>query len=431
MHNFQFSLFYDYHAIQQSSGFYRKYDALFSVLDLSGFTDINTQIGRTGYSRHAILRALIVKHLEEIQSIPRLIEFLDSHPMLTEMCGFTMGCLPDESQFYRFLKEVPNGRIQAIHTRMNTILINRGIATLDTFVIDSKPVKAATRENNHKNPNRNTRNKNKKPLRNPQATLHYYSYQKKTDGSKTFEFFWGYRTHVITSIEGIPLVETTLPNNRTDARVAKTLIKKLKRLYTFKRGAFFIADSAYDERDIYEFIIDHLKCKAFIPLNPRNTQKPKSLGTHGSPICDAGLEMAFEGAWHEGKRHRVKFRCPIKTERKHTLFVPKRCPVNHHRFTEGAGYGCTKYIDVTDDARSRAPRNSTLFKHTYKKRIVVEQYFSRLGKREAEQTTHYKLRSVKNQMTIAHLSQTLIALAAVLLQRTEKIRCYRTFAHAS
>ena len=353
MQNFQFSLFYDYNAIILSSDFYRKYDALFSVLDLSGFPDINTEVGRTGYSRHAILRALIVKHLEEIKSIPRLIEFLDAHPMLTEMCGFTMGCLPDESQFYRFIKEVPNGRIQEIQVRINKILIGKGIATLDTFIIDSKPVKAATRENNHKNPNRNTTDKHKKPRRNPQATLHYYSYQKKTDGTKTFEFFWGYRTHVITSLEGIPLVETTLPNNRTDAKVAKTLIKKLKRLYKFKRGSFFIGDSAYDERDIYDFIIDQLKCKAFIPINPRNTQEPKIFGPHCTPLCDAGLEMLVDGTWREDNRDRVKFRCPIKSKRKHPVKIPKTCPVNHPRYTEGAAYGCTKYLDVTDDARSR------------------------------------------------------------------------------
>jgi len=430
MQNFQFSLFYDYNVIKLSSDFYRKYDALFSVLNLSGFPDINADVGRTGYSRHAILRALIVKHLEEIKSIPRLIEFLDAHPMLTEMCGFTMGCLPDESQFYRFLKEVPNGMIQEIHIRINKILINKGIVTIDTFIIDSKPVKAATRENNYKNPNRNTTNKNKKPRHNPQATLHYYSYLKKSDGTKTFEFFWGYRTHVITSIEGIPLVEITLPNNRTDAKVAKTLIKKLKRLYKFKRGAFFIADSAYDERDIYDLIIERLKCKAFIPINQRNTQEPKIFGPHGTPLCDAGLEMVFDGAWHEGNRDRIKFRCPIKTKSKHTVETSETCPVNHQRFIEGAAYGCTKYLDVTDDARNRVPRNSTLFKETFNKRIIVEQYFSRLGEREVEQTTHYKLRSVKNQMTIAHLSQSLIAPAAVQLQRPKKIRCYRTFAQA-
>jgi len=94
-------------------------------------------------------------------------------------------------------------------------------------------------------------------------------------------------------------------------------------------------------------------------------------------------------------------------------------------------HGCTKYLDVTDDARSQVPRNSTFFKETYKQRIVVEQHFSRLGEREVEQTTHYKLLVVKNQMTIAYLSMSLIALAAAQLQCPEKIRCYRTFAQVS
>ncbi len=413
-----------------SSNFYRKYNALFSALDLTGFHDKNTDVGRTGYSRHAILRALIIKHLEEIKSIPRLIEFLDAHPVLTEMCGFTMGALPDESQFYRFFKETPNELIQKIHQKINKILIEKKIVTLDIFAIDSKPVKAATKENNHKNPNRNTTNKNKKPQRNPQAALSYYSYQKKKDGTKTFEFFWGYRTHVITSIQGIPLVEVTLSKNKTDAEVAKRFIKKLKRIYNFKKDSIFIADSAYDVRELYELIVNQIKCQAFIPLNPRNTQEPKTFGPHGAPICNAGLEMSFSGAWREGKRDRIKFRCSIKTDRKLAKKYKKGCPVKNTRFFSGAAYGCTKYLDVTDDARNRVTRNSTFFKETYKKRIVVEQYFSRLGEREVEQTTHYKLRVVKNQMTIAHLSMSLIALAAVQLQYPEKIRCYRTFANA-
>ncbi len=184
------------------------------------------------------------------------------------------------------------------------------------------------------------------------------------------------------------------------------------------------------KRDIYDFIVDHLKCKAFIPINPRNTQEPKIFGPHDSPFCDAGLEMIFNGAWCEGNRDRVKFRCPIKTTQNLTVKTLEKCAVNHHRFIAGSDYGCTKYLDVKDDARNRVPRISTLFKETYKKLIVAEQYFSRLGEREVEQTTHYKLRSVKNQMTIAHLSHSLVALAAVHLQRPDKIRCYRTFAYA-
>ena len=69
------------------------------------------------------------------------------------------------------------------------------------------------------------------------------------------------------------------------------------------------------------------------------------------------------------------------------------------------------------------------YKQVFKGRHIVEQYFARLGDREVEQTTHYSLNSIKNQMTIAHLTASLIAVAAVtLLGRSDKIRCYRTFA---
>ena len=97
MKNFQYSIFYNYEALILASGFYRKYDAIFSDSDLSGLPDTNDEVGRTGYSRHAILRALLVKHLEEVKSIPRLVEYFDAHPILTEMCGFNMGYLPDIS----------------------------------------------------------------------------------------------------------------------------------------------------------------------------------------------------------------------------------------------------------------------------------------------------------------------------------------------
>ena len=430
MRDFQRSLFYNYDAFLATSDFYRKYHAIFSALDLTGLPNLNTGVGRTGYPRHAFVRAYIVKHLEEIKSVPRLIEFLDAHPMLTEMCGFNMGCLPDESQFYRFLKETRNSLLQQIHHRANKTLIEGQTVTLRQLIIDSKPVLAATRENNVKNPNRNTRDKFKKPRRNPQATLGYYSYQMRNDGSKNVDFFWGYRTHVIVSAEGVPLVEATLPNDRTDAKVAETLIRKLKRLYKFKRGTIFLGDCGYDVRDLYNLIVNQMKSHAFIPINPRNAQQPKMLGPHGCPVCEAGLEMTSGGAWREGQRDRLKFRCPLKANRKLSEKYPKGCPVNHPRYCQGKAYGCTKYLDVTDDARSRVPRDSLLFKEIYKWRVVVEQYFSRLGEREVEQTTHYKLRSVKNQMTIAHLCMSLVALAAVQMQRSEKIRCYRTFARA-
>jgi hypothetical protein len=422
MHNFQLSLLYDLQEFVQKSNFHRKYYLLFMSLPMPQFQDRNFGPGRTGYSRHAMLKAFIFMHLEQIKSIPRLIEVLDSHPVLCEMCGFKFGKIPDESQFYRFIQKTTNTVFQQLHQQINQALIDQGIASLDTFILDSKPVMAATRENNFKNSSRNCQDKNKKPKRNPGATLSYYS---KGDGFNKL-FFWGYRTHVIVSSEGIPLVEKTLPNNVSDEKAAHRLIKKLKRLYRFKKNSIFIADKAYDCRELYNLIVETMKGQAFIPLNPRNTQDEKLFNSNGLPLCEAGLEMKPAGVWTEKLRTRSKFRCPIKSSPGNDSY-PELCPINNPRFTNH--YGCTTNLDITDDARSRVQRGTDHFKTIYRQRQIVEQYFSRLGDREVEQTTHYKLRTVQNQMTIAHLSLSLVAAAAgILLKQPEKIRCYRTFA---
>ena len=139
--------------------------------------------------------------------------------------------------------------------------------------------------------------------------------------------------------------------------------------------------------------------------------------------------MKSVGRWKEGKRERIKFRCPLKTGKKLAAEYNHTCPANHTSFSTGKCYGCTKYIVVTNDARAKVPRDSKEYKQTFRGRQVVEQYFARLGDREVEQTTHYSLTAIKNQMTIAHLTASLIAVAAAtLLDSSDKIRCYRTFA---
>ena len=151
------------------------------------------------------------------------------------------------------------------------------------------------------------------------------------------------------------------------------------------------------------------------------------MGPNNCPLCPAGLEMKSCGMTIEDHRTRVKFRCPIKASKKFAANYPNDCPVNDSHFD---AYGCTRYLDVTDDARSRVPRDSKRFKEKIKERQVVEQYFARLGDREAEQTTHYALKSVRNQMTVAHLSLSLVAVAAALiLKQPEKMRSFRTFAN--
>ena len=431
MQNLQTSFFYDLQELIRSSSLLRKYYLIFKALDLSALKDKNTGVGADGYSNRAILRALIVKTLEQKKSIPQLIEYLEAIPPLQELCGFDLGCLPDASKFYRFLSSTNNSVLKEIFYNNNQTLIDNDIITFEKLVIDSKPVMAATKENNLKNPNRNSRNKHKKPIRNPWATLGYYSCQVINGKKENMLFFWGYRTHVIVSKEGVCLVEKTLPNNMTDAQVAFSLLKELKRRYKFKKGSAVLADKAYDVRELYTFIVEQIKAKPFIPINPRNQKDDKTFGPHGLPVCEGGFEMKSVGTWIENNRQRLKFRCPIKASKKLAKKHGDTCPANNPRFNTGKCYGCTKYLDVTDDARSRVPRDSKEFKDTFKTRETVEQYFARLGDTEVEQTTHYKPVAIKNQMTIAHLAATAIAIAAgVLLKQPNKIRCYRTFAKA-
>ena len=432
MQHLQTSFFYDLQELIRNAPLIRKYYLIFQALDLSALQDRNYDIGATGHSRHAMLRAFIIKHLEGIKSVPLLIEYLNSIPPLLEICGFELGNLPDESQFYRFLQKTKNSTLKAIHKAANDSLIKESFASLDEFIVDSKPVLAATKENNFKNPNRNSKDKTKRPKRNPRATLSYYSCQVINGKKENMIFFWGYRTHTIITKEGICLVEKTLPNNLTDAEVAFSLIRELKRRFRFKKGAIFIGDKAYDVRELYTFIVEKMKSQPYIPINPRNQKDDKRFGPHGCPVCDAGIEMKSAGRWTEGNRERIKFRCPLKMSKKLAAKFDNACPAQHPSFDTGKCYGCTKYLDVTDDARSKVPRDSKEFKETFKHRQIIEQYFSRLGDREVEQTTHYSFTAIRNQMTIAHLSASLIAVAAaIILKQPDKIRCYRTFAWAT
>lgn len=427
----QLSLFYDTLTIINSCSFLKKYDALFQAFDLINNQPDFSDLGRKGYPRSAYIKALIYKQSERIKHISDLIRDLKSRPILSDMCGFTGGNIPSDAQFSRFLSSNPNTGLEDLFHLSGKKLVENKIATLDIIMADSKPILANTKHNNPKNPSRK-RFKKAKIKRNPKATYSYYSYSKQPFGEykKEFTFFWGYRTHVLTSKEGIPLVEITLPNDQTDAKVAIKLLKKFKRIYGQQKGRIFLGDAGYDTNELYEFIVNELKSKPFIPLNPRNKQPEKELGKYGLPLCKANLEMKYCGISNKENQSRKKFRCPIKSSSKKMLkSLPSKCPVNNDKFCTGKTYGCTAYIDITDNARTQVPRESKFYKDTYNMRTTVERYFSALGPREVEEISQYKYRSVRNQMTIAHLTLSLTALAAaIILEQPNKIRCYKTFA---
>lgn len=216
----QLSLFYDYQAILDSCPFYQKYDALFRAFEMIYDQRDFPELGRKGYARSSYFKALIYKQSENIKFISDLVRDLESRPLLAKMCGFNPGQIPDESRFSRFLSGANNTEIEKLFHRAGKLLVENKIASFDIIIADSKPIKANTKHNNPKNSNRNL-DKTVKIKRNPMATLSYYSYLKQPCGGmkKDFSWFWGFRTHVLISREGIPLIEVTLPNNRTDGKV--------------------------------------------------------------------------------------------------------------------------------------------------------------------------------------------------------------------
>ncbi len=410
----------------------QKYEKIFAELDLSGISEFNCGVGADGTSQHALVRAFVIRSLESLNKVSALIRFLHANPALIYLCGFKNLIVPHNSQFYRFLKNTNHSVIEALLYKANKTLIDEKVLSSKITAADSKPVKALTKHNNPKNPNRDQKNKNRKIKRNPKATLGYYSYLPTTDPQtkkKCFTFFWGYRSHTIVDAEsGLSIVEGTYPNNIPDDKIAQKLYKKLKRLYKPKKGMIVVADKAYDVRAFYTFIVEQIKAKPIICINPRNTQPDLKYSEKGHRICQAGLEMTPHGIFKDGNRLRLKERCPLKESRKIAAKYPNGCPCDNPKFN---GYGCTAYQDLTDDARSRVQRDTPRFKQLYAKRIVVEQTFSRLQELEVEKARHYSLTAIRNANTIDYLALALVALAAIRMKKPEKIRCFRTFMKAA
>ena len=120
------------YAIKQSEPL-RAYLEIFNVLDLTSILDRPHDCGRKGYSFHAMIRALIVKHRERITSMPRLVDFLKCNPILAEMCGFPNGLLPDVSQFYRFLSKTKHSVFSNLLHMHNKKLIEKNALSLEPF----------------------------------------------------------------------------------------------------------------------------------------------------------------------------------------------------------------------------------------------------------------------------------------------------------
>ena len=434
--NFQTSVLYDWNFFLSLPTNKKLYE-LFKNLDLSRFRDRNCGHGQTGYSRHAMIRALIVKDIVQLNSIPRLVGYLKDHPFICDLCGFDSYRVPDATQFYRLLKTLDTSQLHKLLADINNQFYDLSHISIRNISIDSKPVLAPTRENNPKYHRRNLTNKHKKPRRNPDATLGYYATHIEYTGEKITDFRWGYRTHsILDNATGCTLVEVTVPINLPDNKIAKILFKELKKNYDLSELRNIFGDKFYDDKKLKYFIRELLKSSLKRPqdlefLIRKNFRNSKCLNpaVEGIP-CPGNLLMRFSGLTpvnKGGTKYRMKFRCPLAV-----LKLEHPCPINHPALTEGKHYGCIKYVSITGDQakiiRALIEDNKLKRSKPGRTRVKIERYFSRLQDITSEDVPYYSIKSVRNHVALAHLSLSLVALTALKLGRPDKINSYLTFA---
>lgn len=211
----------------------------------------------------------------------------------------------------------------------------------------------------------------------------------------------------------------TTPANVYDSKVALDILSRTNSFLSIQE-CYFLADKAYDCKEIYNTVKSTYAGECFIPLNKRNSKDPKKLPV-GNPICEAGLAMHRDGICRDNGRSRQKFCCPFKRS-SHI----HHCPCGHKSFRKGKNTGCTKYITLPDDYRLSIDRDSIDFKSVYSLRTECERYNSRFKSTGQERLWVRNSNSVKNLNTIAHISLLAIALASVVTQSKLSYRCIKS-----
>lgn len=352
---------------------------------------------------------------EGFSQISVLYDYLLNNLIIAQFCGFNIFKMPSYASFTRFIRDFNNDLLQTAMQACVKQAVELGIVDGNFLALDSTPIKANVCNNNPKSFSKNKFSNTLKPKADKDCTLGVHSASNKKNEHK-FEYYWGYKNHILVDCKsGLPVCEITTGANVYDSTVTLKILEKTNSYLPLKNFSF-LADKAYDVKNIYNTVKDVYDGKCFIPLNTRNTKNPASFAIQ-TPICEGGLSMHKCGTFSDNGRTRQKYCCPYKSNKKGI------CPCNHKNWNNGKkNRGCTKYFTLPTDYRLQIDRNSISFKSVYSLRTEVERYNSRFKQVGSERAFVKNQNSVKNLNTIAHVSLLAIAITAVQLGRFNLIR---------
>ena len=395
------------------------YNALFLHLDVSPISESVAKTGRKS-QRVAMFCAFIVMKCESFSQVSDLHDYLTNNLLIAHYCGFDITQpLPSCSTLRRFIRKFDNQILKDVMRSQVLKLAELGIIDTSFIGLDSTPCMANTSKNNPKSFAKNKFNPELQPTSDKDCRLGVHTASNQHN-ERNYEFYWGYKNHVLSDcITGLPIFELTTPANTADSTVALNILSDTHSFLPITECTF-IADKAYDVKDIYNTIKALYAGDCVIPINQRNTKNPKKLPI-GRLICDAGLAMHKNGKTYDRDRVRQKYSCPFKYSK------INHCPCHHKNSNNGKKHrGCTKYVTIPSDYRLQIDRTSVEFKSIYALRTETERYNSRFKSTGQERLWVRNGKSTANLNTVAHISLLAIAVASVVTKSNVSYRCIKS-----
>lgn len=333
-----------------------------------------------------------------------LLDYLQNNLLIAHYCGFNiMKPLPFYWTLDRFINGIDNELLQSLMHSQVKKLYEAGIIDASFIALDSTPIMANTSHNNPKSFKKDKLKSYNQPKSDKDCGLGVHTASNQHN-EKKFEFYWGYKNHVLVDcITGLPIFELTTTADVHDCSVALNILSQTNNFLPIN-DCTFIADKAYDVKEIYNTVKAVYNGDCAFPLNKRNTKNPEKFPS-GHPLCEAGFAMNKDG----NGRTRQKYCCPFKQSEN---FV---CPCNHMNWNNGKkNKGCTKYVTFPDDYRLSIDRDFISFKKIYSLRTEIERYNSRFKQTGQERLWVHGMNAARNLNTIAHISLLAAAYAAIV-----------------
>ena len=224
------------------------------------------------------------------------------------------------------------------------------------------------------------------------------------------EFYFGYKVNVIADANyGLPMFAETRPANASDVTVMVQDMDDCLALYQTLSARYFLGDKGYDSLENVQHVVN----LGMIPVVAiRRPEKDKEtvkrlwdgiFDEDGRPTCIGSKSMEYIETDPE-KGH--LFRCPAEgCPLKETVQFTRHCDHEYYEQPEG------RLLRIV----GLLPRCSDEWKTEYKKRPIIERYFSS-GKHSRLLDTHRYLNIFKVSLHVAMSMLAYLATALAHLQ---------------